>query len=1096
MNYRIGLDIGIASVGFAVMETDNKGEPVKIKDLGVRIFEKAETPKEGSSLAKARRDARGLRRRLRRRVHRRERTEKLLQEYFGSGILEKIALCNADIFELRNKGISAVLSEEELGKILLYFVKHRGFLSNRKSDAEDKEGGKLLKATSANNLYLIQKGYRTVGEMLFKDERYHKIVIDKVGNKRIEYLVRNKKESYDNTFLRADLKEELIIILEKQTEGGVITKDFIEKYIKIFWTNRNYDEGPGEPSKYRGGYAVGNCPFIKDELRAPKSSYTFEYCKALERLNNLKINENGKTRKLTENEREIVFEEIKKRSEIKFSSLKKRLNLNADATFNLLSYSPKKTVEETEKANNFASLTNSYKIKKCLTENNANNTDIIDKIAFILSMNKSDDKRLEELKKISCLSGAEKEALLMLNFKGFGGTSIKFLKEIQPFLEKGLKYSEACAQTGYNYSAHSCGEKSKLLDTKEVYEQVQDIAVPVVKRAVSQTIRVVNAIIRKYGSPIAINIELARELSKTRDERDQIKKENEEREKNNERIKERLETEFGIISPSGQDILKLRLYEEQGCKSAYSQAPFEITRLFDSNYAQIDHIIPYSKSFDDSFNNKVLVFTKENQDKKDRIPYEYLGSDINHWTAFETFVSEQYKSNKNKRERLLKKEFTEDDAKEWKERNLNDTKYITSFVYNLLNDNLTFAGNNKKNVFAVNGHITSYMRKILGLTKDRGESDKHHALDAAVVACVTDSEIQKITKFNKYKEDINSLVKETVNSDGEIVRKAIVEPPYNGFREELLCRLANDPKYYTAFFIKQGYTDKEINELRPVFVSRMVNKKSKGVIHDATLLSAKIYNDVGEDHCKVIKRVPLAKLHLVKDKEGNYSIDNYYNPESDKLLYNKLLSMLIENNGNSKIAFKNPVYKPKSDGTDGALVSKVKIKEKITLGVKLNKVNAIAGNGDMIRIDIFTKNGKYYTVPVYVKDAYAGVLPNKAATASKLYEEWTEIDNTYEFLFSLYKNDLVYIEHKSGLKLTKTNSKNKNDTIDFKKGFLYYNSFNISNATATMFNIENSYEIGGAGLTTLTCFKKCQADLFGNITFINKEKRQGFNGVY
>ena len=98
-------------------------------------------------------------------------------------------------------------------------------------------------------------------------------------------------------------------------------------------------------------------------------------------------------------------------------------------------------------------------------------------------------------------------------------------------------------------------------------------------------------------------------------------------------------------------------------------------------------------------------------------------------------------------------------------------------------------------------------------------------------------------------------------------------------------------------------------------------------------------------------------------------------------------------------------------------------------------------------------------------------------------------------MFSLYKNDLIYIEHKNGLKLTKTNSNNKNNTLDFKKGFLYYNCFGIATASVALFNIDNSYEIKSAGVTTLKQFKKCQADLFGNITFISKEKRQGFNGV-
>ena len=78
-NYRIGLDIGIASVGWAVLENNSKDEPVHIMDFGVRIFDTAEDPQTGDSLASPRRNARSMRRRLRRRRHRLDRIKQLLE---------------------------------------------------------------------------------------------------------------------------------------------------------------------------------------------------------------------------------------------------------------------------------------------------------------------------------------------------------------------------------------------------------------------------------------------------------------------------------------------------------------------------------------------------------------------------------------------------------------------------------------------------------------------------------------------------------------------------------------------------------------------------------------------------------------------------------------------------------------------------------------------------------------------------------------------------------------------------------------------------------------------------------------------------------
>ena len=556
-----------------------------------------------------------------------------------------------------------------------------------------------------------------------------------------------------------------------------------------------------------------------------------------------------------------------------------------------------------------------------------------------------------------------------------------------------------------------------------------------------------------------------------------------------------LKSEYGLLSPNGQDILKYRLYCEQGGKCVYSQKALDISKLFEPNYTQIDHIIPYSRSFDDSMNNKVLVLTEENQNKRNRLPFEYFGGDVEKWERFETYVKSQYKINRAKMERLLKKKFTEEDSKDWKERNLNDTKYISRFVYNLIKDNLLFAeSKNKKKVHSINGRITSYMRKMWGLNKIREEGDKHHAMDAAVIACVTDGMIQRVIQFNKGKEYLVKSGGKYINVDGEVFTEEQYEEefgkkmqqPYNAFSKELEYRLGRDPKNFTEFFVKQNYTDEEIDSLKPVFVSRMVSKKKKGQMHDATIKSARDF-DKGE----VVSKVSLTKLKLAKDGEGKDCIKDYYRPQDDLLLYNKLLSLLKVNGGKAEEAFKETVYKPKSDGTDGAPVKKVKVVEKSTSGFVLDKVNGVAGNGNMIRIDVFTKDGKYYAVPVYVKDAYAGKLPNKAVVAKKPYGEWIEMDDSFEFLFSLYKNDLIYVKHKSGLILTKTNSNNKDDTITVKEGFLYYNSLNINSGGVMLFNIDNSYEIGGCGIKTLEKLEKCEADYFGNIRFVEKEKREG-----
>ena len=238
LDYRIGLDIGIASVGWAVLQNNSQGEPVHIVDLGVRIFDKAEQPKTGESLAAPRRDARTTRRRLRRRKHRMDRIKYLFSqeglieiepfmERYYSGKLK-------DVYQLRYEALDRKLKDEELAQVLLHIAKHRGFRSTRKAElAEDKEGGQVLKATNENKKRMEDHGYRTVGEMMYLDEDF------RAACPWVErgYVLtpRNKAGNYRHTILRAMLVEEVHAIFVAQRELGneKATEGLEEKYLEI-----------------------------------------------------------------------------------------------------------------------------------------------------------------------------------------------------------------------------------------------------------------------------------------------------------------------------------------------------------------------------------------------------------------------------------------------------------------------------------------------------------------------------------------------------------------------------------------------------------------------------------------------------------------------------------------------------------------------------------------------------------------------------------------------------------------------------------------------------------------------------------------------
>lgn len=1082
MFYKIGLDLGIASCGAAAIEVDESGQAKRILSLHSRTFDKAEA-EDGKSLAEGRRMARGLRRRIRRKVLRLEDIRNLLgQKDMSRKEGER------DVNELRCTALDEKISERDFARVLYSIAKHRGFKSNRKN-ASSKEDGKLLAATKQNDIIMQDNSYRTVGEMLYK----HYASTDPNGNKLC--CTRNKGGDYSKTVSRDRLIEEAKILFAKQRELGNILADenTEEKFIEIFTRQRSFDEGPGKGSPYSSNFAVG---MFNGEFRAPKYSYTVDYSNALQKINNLKIQGNGEERFLSNEERASVRELLNKKTEIKYKDVRKLLALEAEYIFNISYQAPKKKGEEEKeitleeiikKAEDkvLVTMKNSTTIAKALSEEHRNG-DIIDEVAKILLFNKSEERIREQISDNSLLNSlGEEEVLniLQLDCTKTSNLSLSALKAIEPYLEQGFKYSEAMEKA--DISADKNGEKSVLLQGEDMRARIDEITSPVVKRSVSQAVKVINALIREYGSPVAINIELAREMSKTFEERKKIEKDNKEREESNNKLRAAFKDTFGR-DPKSSEFIKYKLYEEQGGKCPYSGKVIDADRLFkDEDYAQVDHILPYSKSFDDSFSNKVLVLTKENQDKRNDTAMAYQirkGRE----KEYRALVYALYKDNPAKREKLLKEKI---DETEWKNRALNDTSYLSRFVQNLLQDYLYFTPlkNVKRTVYAVKGRMTATLRRVWGINKVREDGDLHHAVDAAIIAVMDSGVIKNLTEFYKMKENVKLGGGEYTDEEtGEvfgykevaILLKRGAKQPYKDFVEELRIRCLPDKDSMVDALQTIGYTQEQIEAVKPVFVSRMPRRKAIGTMHAATYKSAKHI-----DEGFVVLKTDLSDLNKEK-------MARYFNKESDTKLYNAIIERLEKYDYDGKRAFKEPFYKPTKDGRQGPIVRSVKIKDTSTSGMLIDKTNALVGNEAMIRVDIFTKDNQYYAIPIYVADLYKGILPDKIVSRSK--QGWLLLDDSYQFLFTLHKDDLIYIENKKGIMLKKR-KENKSSVLDkevkVNGTVLYFESFNRNSCSIEVSDINNAYSTDGVGITTLLQFKKYTVDVLGNYSEVKSEKR-------
>jgi len=1170
-----GLDIGIASVGWAVL-----GES-RIVDLGVRCFDKAETAKEGESLNLARRTARLLRRRLRRRAWRLTKLARLLKReglIADANFFKKQIPFTQSLWQLRVEALDRRLTGEEWARVIYHLCKHRGFHWISRAEAKaadsDNEGGRVKRGLAGTKRLMQEKSYRTAAEMVIHE---------------FPDAQRNKSGDYSKALSRELLEEEAKKLFQHQRElGNPHASAELETAILgngdkksgLFWAQKPALAGKDLLKM------LGHCTFEKEEYRAPKASFTAERHVWLTRLNNLRIVVDGKMRPLNEQERHIALPlPYIQASDLTYKQLRSALvkaGLSDSFRFVGLSY-PSKRQEDTEKAKDpetekLIKLPAWQTLRKTLKDAGLEmewqqisvaaldgKPELLDQIAWVLSVYKDDAEVEAELRKLDLPNKAKMvDALLDVRFDKFSNLSLKALRQIVPFMELGQRYDEAVAnipEYGHHSQLHIVGAgEHKYLppfysgrdkDGRMVFNEDMDIPRnPVVLRALNQARKVVNALIKEYGSPHEVHIEMARDLSRPLDERREIKKLQNEYRDNNEKHKAEFASTFNIIGAvKGKEFEKYQLYREQQGKCAYSQQPLapngDIQRIFDAGATEIDHALPYSRSFDDSKNNRVLVLTRENRNKGNMTPYEYLDGKNNseRWRLFVAFVESNKSYREAKRNRLLKKDFGEDESKDFMERNLNDTRYICRFFKNYVEQYLQLHEDSEaKRCVVLSGQMTSFLRARWGLVKVRGDSDRHHALDATVVAACSHGMVKRLSDYSRRKE-LEQVREGFVDMDtGEILNPAMFEQiekhfpnPWPHFRNEVEARLKlDDPVLLREELQRLGtYTEEALQAARPLFVSRAPQRRNSGAAHMDTIYTKpraghvlmveekKAKKVVRENAEKVLRpATPEEKTSMViarigvtdKDSKGNYKLtleklEDIVDPRRNERMIEALRHWITSRNEREKAAKaieanlgrgkekREPTEaenselerlralprKPlQSDSDNGPFTGPIIRAVKVNAG-KMSGIpirQGLAAQESLIRVDVFNKEGKFYLVPLYIADAIRKPLPNHTADGE------TKVEDTY-FRFSLHPNDLV-----------KVTLKGKGEILGYFRG--YGGPPNPYNITVSIHDrnkngherANEKGEIPSIGIKTALSIEKFNVDVLGNRYPAPPEKRR------
>jgi CRISPR-associated endonuclease Csn1 len=815
-----GFDLGITSIGWAVVDFSESdfydpetGEICEgeIKKSGVRCFPGAENPKDGTSLAEPRRKKRLARRTCRRKARRMERLKVLFK---NCGLVDDMQKdlndrktdvyarqVGGDVWNLRIKGLSEQLSKEELVRVLTHLAKHRGFKSYRKAvESEDTEGGKVLKAIAENKALLAS--HKTLAQ----------IIVERAGSgKRRNYTSKDtKKAVYNNSIPRDEIKRELDMIYQAQKSYHLFTEDLYNNFVDIAFAYRPI----GSVAQM-----VGYCKFEKNEKRAPKEAPTSELFVALTKINNMSVrDEFGSIRGVTDAERQAILDILKNTKTVKYSTLSRKV-WHKKVLFADLKYPTENQIAAKDPEDKiFYEMKGWHKLKSLFSESEwfalSQQIPLLDQVMNVVACEKNDESIQKALQKLE-LSDDYVNRLTKLTSDKFLNLSLKALYNIVPYMQRGDLYNVACEKAGYDFRDNT----NKLSVAKGHF--LKPIApenlttVPVVNRTVAQFRKVFNAMVRRFGMPDQINIETGRELKKTFEERKLIKARNQENEETRNELKAELDKHN--IEGKSQNILKYRLYLEQGGKCIYSGKTIDIKRLDENGYVDVDHILPYSRSLDNSYTNKVLCLSDENRKKGNKTPFEYLPS--SEWEAFETRVRTLH--NLKKENNLLQKNFIEREL-EFRERNAHDNSYISRYVKQYCEDSLDFSNSPVKNiknrVQMRPGSLTDYLRHQWGLIKDRNANDKHHAQDAIVIACATQHMVQKLSSLSGIFENKYEYQEKKRKELGEEKAKAWYnyiktqeQEPWPNFRSEVL------------------------QSLDKIFVSRPPRKKATGEVHDATI---------------------------------------------------------------------------------------------------------------------------------------------------------------------------------------------------------------------------------------------------------------------
>jgi len=922
-----GFDIGTTSIGFAVIDHDPLRETGDILRLGVRIFPEARDP-DGTPLNQTRRTKRMVRRQLRRR---RTRRRALNEQLAGLGLLPRFGskewdrVMAEEPLALRARGLNEALSAFEVGRALYHLAQRRHF-SGRDGDEDAREVAadeKKAAESRESALKLLKQSGQTLGEFLHAIEPHVR--------KRGVHVIRSTVE---DEFERLWAAQALHHAVLRDPEVKAKIKDTTFAQRPVFWRKST----------------LGNCRFMPGESLCPKGSWLSQQRRMLEKVNNLAI-AGGNMRPLDADERAAILDRLQTQGSMTWGGVRaalksifaakgdsggeKRLRFNLEAGGDpTLPGNGLEAKLADIFGEEWSGLQHRQAIRDAVQQRlwDADYREIGTQRVVIRTEQQRSERRVEFGRRLIEEFGiTEQQAAAFSTMKlpsGWEPYSVKALELFLPHLEAGVRFGalvsgpewEEWRRTTFPDRDQPTGEELMRLPSpadKEEQRRLTDLRNPTVIRSQNELRKVVNNLIGMFGKPGLIRVELARDVGKSKKEREEKQK--------GQRLQEirRKEATKDLrangIEPSHDDIEKWLLWKESQCRCPYTGDQICFDALFRRGEYEVEHTWPRSRSLDDSFANKTLCRRDVNAAKGNKTPFEFFAHDPEEWVAIIRRVEgmEASKSgvgmSRGKIKRFLAREIPEGFAA----RQLNDTRFAARQAVGFLKRLWPDVGIEAPvTVQAVTGRVTAQLRKrwelnyILGDDGEKTRGDhRHHAVDALVVACTHQGMIQRLSAYWQGKEDPRA-------------EHPHLSPPWPGIRADAARAI-------------QG-----------IVVSHRVRKKISGPLHKET-----VYGDTRHDimNGKIVYREFVTRKKLEALSKGE--VDDI----RDSAVKEIVRKWVADHGGDPKRAF--GTYPRVS--ADGPEIRKVRLLSKQQLKLMAEVSTGYADLGSNHHIAIYRlPNGK------------------------------------------------------------------------------------------------------------------------------------------